>query len=196
MKVLIGVDPHKVSVAVVAIDEATGELVERATFPQDRTALRCLAQRATGGRGSRSRLGGAAPAFREARRLGGRAHQGAQGSLHALLRDLLPGGVSGKLSADRAAPILRGIRIRGGASVRLRRRLASEVLRDVRTLDRKIADLNGRIEAEIEASGTTLTKIFGVDPILAARIIGTGSVTWPASLPQGPLRLLLRHGAA
>jgi transposase len=43
----------------------------------------------------------------------------------------------------------------------------------VRTLDRKIADLNERIEAEVEASGTTLTQIFGVGPILAARIIGT-----------------------
>jgi transposase len=46
-------------------------------------------------------------------------------------------------------------------------------LRDVRTLDRKIADLNERIEAEVEASGTTLTEIFGVGPILAAKIIGT-----------------------
>ena len=55
----------------------------------------------------------------------------------------------------------------------MRRRLASEVLRDVRTLDRKIADLNARVEAEIEASGTTLTEIFGIGPILAARIIGT-----------------------
>jgi transposase len=93
--------------------------------------------------------------------------------LHALLRDLLPGGVAGKLSAERAARILRGIRPQEGASVRLRRRLASEVLRDVRTLERKIADLNGRIEAEIEASGTILTQIFGIGPILAARIIGT-----------------------
>jgi transposase len=72
---------------------------------------------------------------------------------------------------------LRGIRPKG-ASARLRRRLASEVLRDVRTLDRKIADLDGRIEAEVEASGTTLTQIFGVGPILAARIMGTvGDVT-------------------
>jgi transposase len=94
--------------------------------------------------------------------------------LHGLLRDLLPGGIAGPLSADRAARILRGIRPKGGASARLRRRLASEILRDVRTLDRKIADLNGRIEAEVEASGTTLTEIFGIGPILlAARIIGT-----------------------
>jgi transposase len=42
MKVLIGVDPHKGSVAVAAIDEALGELLERASFPQDRVGLRAL----------------------------------------------------------------------------------------------------------------------------------------------------------
>ena len=42
MKVLIGVDPHKESVAVAAVDEATVELVERASFPQDRAGLRAL----------------------------------------------------------------------------------------------------------------------------------------------------------
>ena len=43
MKVLIGVDPHKASVAVAAVDEATGELLERASFPQeDRAGLRAL----------------------------------------------------------------------------------------------------------------------------------------------------------
>ena len=90
-----------------------------------------------------------------------------------LLRDLVPGGVAGKLSADRAARILRGIRPNGGASDRLRRRLASEILRDIRTLDRKIAELNGRIEAEMGVSGTILTEIFGVGPTLAATILGT-----------------------
>src|SRR5688572_31070907 len=42
MKVLIGVDPHKASVAVAALDEAGGELVERASFPQNRAGLRSL----------------------------------------------------------------------------------------------------------------------------------------------------------
>jgi transposase len=92
--------------------------------------------------------------------------------LHGLLRDLVPGGVAGTLSTHRAARILRGIRPQG-TSAHLRRRLASEILRDVRALERKIADLNERIEAEVEASGTTLTEIFGVGPILAAKIIGT-----------------------
>ena len=42
MKVLIGVDPHKASVAVAAIDEASGELLECATFPQNSSGLRTL----------------------------------------------------------------------------------------------------------------------------------------------------------
>jgi transposase len=242
MKVVIGVDPHKASVAVAAVDEAKGELVEGAGFPQDRIGLRSLERWAkrfperrwavenAGGLGrhlavrlaasgesvvdvppklsarvrvlssgnarkndeldalatalaaSRNeRLAAVDPeAASEVLRLLSERREDlvaertrALNRLHALLRDLVPGGVARSLSADRAARILRGLRPRGGASARLRRRLASEVLRDVRTLDRKIADLNVRIEAEVEASGTTLTQIYGVGPILAARIIDT-----------------------
>jgi transposase len=245
MKVLIGVDPHKASLAVAVIDEATGEFLERASFPQDRAGLRALERWAkhfperrwavenAGGLGrylavrladsgesvvdvppklsakvrvlstgnARKNDGVDALATALAASRNGRLtaviaedssevlrllserredlvaeRTRALNRLHGLLRDLLPGGVAGKLSAERAARILRGIRPKG-TSARLRRRLASEVLRDIRTLDRKIADLNGRIESEIEASGTTLTRIFGVGPILAAKIIGTvGSV--------------------
>jgi transposase len=42
MKVLIGVDPHKASLAVAALDEAKGELLERANFPQNRAGLSAL----------------------------------------------------------------------------------------------------------------------------------------------------------
>ena len=243
MKVLIGVDPHKASLAVAVVDEATGELLERAAFPQDRIGLRRLERWAkrfperrwavenAGGLGGHLavRLAGSGESVvdvppklsarvrvlssfagnarkndgldalatalaasrnerlaavdpedsSEALRLLSERREDlvaertrALNRLHALLRDLLPGGVARTLSADRAARILRGIRPKG-ASARLRRRLASEILRDIRTLDRKIADLNGRIEAEVEASGTTLTETFGIGPILAARIMGT-----------------------
>ena len=247
MKVLIGVDPHKASLAVAAVDEAEGEFLERASFPQNRAGLRALERWArrfperrwavenAGGLGrylagmlatsgesvvdvppklsARVRvlssfagnarkndgvdaLATALAASRNERlaavdpqdssevvRLLSERREDlvaertrALNRLHGLLRDLVPGGVTGTLSADRAARILRGIRPQSSSS-RVRRRLASEVLRDVRTLDRKIADLNRRIEAELEASGTTLTEIFGVGPIVAAKIIGTvGSV--------------------
>jgi hypothetical protein len=42
MKVLIGVDPHKASVAVAVVDEVVGELLECATFLQNRAGLRAL----------------------------------------------------------------------------------------------------------------------------------------------------------
>jgi hypothetical protein len=35
MKVLIGVDPHKASIALAVVDEAVGELIECASFPQN-----------------------------------------------------------------------------------------------------------------------------------------------------------------
>jgi transposase len=242
MKVLIGVDPHKASVAIAAVDEFAGGLVEQASFPQSRAGLRALerwakrfperrwAMENAGGLGKHlaGRLAAAGesvvdvPPKLSARvrvlstgnarkndgldalatalaalrneQLAAIDPEGASETLrllserredlvaertralnrlHGLLRDLLPGGVAGKLSADRAARILRGMRPRGSASDRLRRRLASEVLRDVRMLDRKIADLNARVEAEVDASGSTLTEIFGVGPILAATILGT-----------------------
>jgi hypothetical protein len=165
--------------AAQALGKGACSLELRWQRPQERRA-RCsrhrlgrLAQRKAGGGRSRGWLRGATSPFREALIDLVAERTRALNRLHGLLRDLLPGGVTRTLSADRAARILRGIRPKGGASVRLRRRLASEVLRDVRTLDRKIADLNGRIEAEVEASGTTLTEIFGIGPVLAARIIGT-----------------------
>jgi transposase len=244
MKVLIGVDPHKASVALAAVDEATGELLERASLPQDRTGLRALERWAKrfperrwameNARGLGRHLAGRLVAAGEEvvvdvpPKLSARVRMLSTGNvrkndeldalatalaasrndrlaamnpeadsevlrllserredlvaertralnrLHGLLRDLLPGGVAGKLSADRAARILRGMRSQGCASDRLRRRrLASEVLRDVRTLDRKITELNTRVEAEVDASGTSLTEIFGVGPILAATILGT-----------------------
>ena len=43
MKVLIGIDPHnKASLAVAAVDEATGELLGQTAFPQSRAGLRAL----------------------------------------------------------------------------------------------------------------------------------------------------------
>jgi transposase len=241
MEVLIGIDPHKASVALAVVDEAKGELVECATFPQNRAGLRSLerwakrfperrwaVENACGlGRYLAGRLAAAGESVVDVPpKLSARVRVLSSGNarkndrvdalatalaawrherlaavdpeaasevlrllserredlvaertralnrLHGLLRDLVPGGVAGTLSTHRAAHILRSIRPQG-ASARLRRRLASEVLRDIRTLQRKIADLNERIEAEVEASGTTLTEIFGVGSILAAKIVGT-----------------------
>ena len=42
MKVLIGVDPHKASVALAVVDEVLGELLECAAFPHNRAGLRAF----------------------------------------------------------------------------------------------------------------------------------------------------------
>jgi transposase len=92
--------------------------------------------------------------------------------LHVLLlRDLLSDPVRKQLSTDAAAKLLRRARPKHPAG-RVRRQLASELVRDVRTLDRRIAGLDERIAGEVKASGTMLTEIFGVGPILAAKILG------------------------
>jgi transposase len=91
--------------------------------------------------------------------------------LHVLLRDLFSDPVRMQLSTDAAAKLLRRARPQHPAG-RVRRGLASELVRDVRTLDRRIAELDERIAGEVKASGTKLTEIFGVGPILAAKILG------------------------
>ncbi len=91
--------------------------------------------------------------------------------LHQLLCDLLPGGASGKLSAERAARMLRLVCPKSVPG-RTRRQLASELIRDVRSLDRRISDLDRRIRTAFEDSPTNLTEVFGVGPVLAAKIIG------------------------
>jgi transposase len=90
--------------------------------------------------------------------------------LHVLLRDLLSDPVKKQLSTDSAAKLLRRARPQHPVG-RVRRGLASEMVRDVRALDRQIAQLDERIGVEVEASGTTLTEIFGVGPILAAKVV-------------------------
>jgi transposase len=96
--------------------------------------------------------------------------------LHGLLRGLLPGGVGKNLSAEKAAQALRGVRPRSGPA-RARRRLAAEMIRDVRRLERQVRDLEGRIREAVGEASTSLTGLFGVGPILAAKIVGrVGSV--------------------
>jgi transposase len=92
--------------------------------------------------------------------------------LHVLLRDLLSDPLRKQLSTDGAAKLLRRARRPKHPAGRVCRQLASELVRDVRTLDRRIAELDERIAGEVKASATMLTEIFGVGPILAAKILG------------------------
>ena len=91
--------------------------------------------------------------------------------LHRLLRDLHPGGAPTELSAEAAARLLG--RIRPGSVVDLERKLmAQALLVDLRRLDRALVQNRTRCAATVLASGTTLTGVFGISDVLAAKILG------------------------
>ena len=91
--------------------------------------------------------------------------------LHALIRALIPGGTGIRLSADRAAGVLRRVKSTTAAEAE-RKRLALAYVADVRRLDAEIADSKARIVGAVRASGTSLVEINGVGPIVAAFLIG------------------------
>jgi transposase len=97
--------------------------------------------------------------------------------LHVLLADLQPGGAARELSATRAAALLRKIRPITTVAIE-RKRIARELLADVRRLDRQVKTASQAIRQAVHEHGTTLTEVFRVGPVLAARLLGhTGDIT-------------------
>jgi transposase len=91
--------------------------------------------------------------------------------VHALLCELVEGGLPARLSAARAASELRRVRPSDTVAAE-RKRLASELLDEARRADRALFELRERIEHAVAASSTTVTEVFGVGPIVAAYLIG------------------------
>jgi transposase len=91
--------------------------------------------------------------------------------LHRLLRELIPGGAPTAISAETAFGLLSDLKPDDPAN-EMRLELAIDHIEDVMRIDRKIDDHTRRIVTEIKASGTTLTRIYGVGPLNAALIIG------------------------
>ena len=96
--------------------------------------------------------------------------------LHAALAALAPGGIAKELNASDADELLD--RIQSVTPVaQARHDLAVELLDDVRRLDAQLKESHRRIRVAVKASGTSLTELFGVGPIIACMLIGyTGDV--------------------
>jgi transposase len=91
--------------------------------------------------------------------------------LHRLLRDLHPGGAPTELSALTASRLLG--RIRPPSVVDLERKaIARTLVADLRRLDRALATNRTRCAAAVASSGTSLTSVFGISDVLAAKIVG------------------------
>jgi hypothetical protein len=111
--------------------------------------------------------------------------------LHVVLRELVAGGAPRRLSANRAAKLLRSVHPAGLVAVE-RKRLAVDLLADVRRLDQQIAATRSRITDAVEDSQTTLLELHGVGSIVAAYILG--HVANPARFGDtGTLHFLQRH---
>jgi transposase len=91
--------------------------------------------------------------------------------LHVVLREMIPGGGPRRMSADRAAKLLRSIRPTGAVEVE-RKRLGVDLLGDLRRLDRELVAIRARVTDAVDASGTSLRDVYGVGSIVAALIIG------------------------
>ena len=97
--------------------------------------------------------------------------------LHALLCQLTAGGAAGRLSAPRAAQILRHIRAFEPVGTE-RKRVALELLGDLRRFDNQLVSVNERIVEAVLTSGTTATNVHGVGALGAAIIVGhTADIT-------------------
>jgi transposase len=91
--------------------------------------------------------------------------------LHNAVMELAPGGIAKELDASDAVALLD--RIEPATPVeQARHDLAVELLADVQRLDAQLKESHRRIRVAVKASGTTLTDLYGVGPIIACCLIG------------------------
>lgn len=96
--------------------------------------------------------------------------------LHAQLAELRPGGITKELNVSDAERLLDKVRPLSPVE-HARLELAHELVDDVRRLDAQLKESHRRIRTAVRASGTSLTELFGVGPIIACALIGhTGDV--------------------
>jgi len=106
----------------------------------------------------------------------GRARNRAACRLHALLAELVPGGIADEIHVSKAERLLAAV-VPAGAAEAVRHEVALEHLDDLRRLDEQMKASRRRITVAVAASGTSLVELFGVGPVIACNLIGyTGDV--------------------
>jgi transposase len=97
--------------------------------------------------------------------------------LHALLMELVPGGMAASMTVTRANTLIDSVDA-DDPMVRHRVEVARELVDDLVHYDRQRAASKRRLRAAVAASGTSLGDIAGVGPVTAAMLLGqTGDVT-------------------
>lgn len=91
--------------------------------------------------------------------------------LHAVLCELVPGGVSRHMTAGQATQIL-GTVTPAEAVAAARCELAADLAEDLRRIDARMRETKNELAIAVRASGASLTGLFGVGPVVAATVIG------------------------
>jgi transposase len=132
--------------------------------------------------------------------------------LHALVADLVPGGLSKEVVVSQARSLLAEHPPIGAVAVE-RHALASDLIDELERFNMQRKALRKRIAVAVNASGTTLTEVFGVGDVGAAIIIGhvgdvarfatadrfaayngTAPIEWSSGNPKRPVHRLSRRG--
>lgn len=97
--------------------------------------------------------------------------------LHALVAELVPGGIGKEVVVSQARSLLEGLDLVGAVAIE-RHTMAVEMVDELERLNTQRKTLRKRIVAAVAASGTTVTEVFGIGDVGAAIILGqVGDVT-------------------
>jgi transposase len=91
--------------------------------------------------------------------------------LHASLCELVPGGIGKEITIAPAELVLAQVTA-SGAVQQARAELAAGLLEDLRRAGGQLRGTRKKLAAAVQATGTSLTEIFGVGPFIAATVIG------------------------
>jgi transposase len=131
---------------------------------------------------------------------------------HALIADLVPGGISKEIVVSQARSLLEH-HTPFGAVATERHLLAVDLLDELDRLNAQRKTLRKRIGVAVTASGTTLVEIFGIGDVGAAIVLGqvgditrfpnadrfaayngTAPIEWSSGNPKQPIHRLSRRG--
>jgi transposase len=90
--------------------------------------------------------------------------------LHAVFRDLVPGGAPRQLTATVASGMLAGIRPVGPVEA-ARKQLARDLVSEIRDADQRLTLLTAQIAETVAATGSHVVEVDGVGPIVSGRLL-------------------------
>lgn len=106
-----------------------------------------------------------------------RARTQTMNRLHRVLSELVPGGTPARMSLATARELRTRARATDPVST-ARRHLVTEYINDIGALDTKIAKATRELRDQVTTTGTSLTDIPGIGPVVAARLlVEVGDIT-------------------